>query len=212
VQADTLRGRRPQLPKRYTRPARFARTYASDVRIFTIGHGNRPFEDLVATLASACVTRLGDVRAFPASRRNPQFAREALETALPPLEITYRWLPKLGGRRRKGPEPSPNPSWTVQAFRNYADYMDTAEFQEGLDELLALAGEAPAAFMCAETHPSQCHRRLVADKLASLGHEVVHLITPSRSESHRPPPFLRLDGDRLRYDRPVNKEGQIRLE
>jgi uncharacterized protein (DUF488 family) len=181
------------------------------VRIFTIGHGNRPFEDLVATLASTGVTRLGDVRAFPASRRNPQFAREALETALPPLGIEYRWIPKLGGRRRKGPEPSPNPSWTVQAFRNYADYMDTAEFQEGLDELLALAADGEAAFMCAETHSSQCHRRLVSDKLASLGYEVVHLITPSRCEPHRPPPFLRLDGGRLRYDRPVDEKGQIRL-
>jgi uncharacterized protein (DUF488 family) len=192
-------------------PACRGRGYPRNVRIFTIGHGNRPFEDLVATLASAGVTRLADVRAFPASRRNPQFARAALETTFPGAGIDYRWLPKLGGRRRKGPEPSPNPSWTVQAFRNYADYMDTAEFHEGLAELLALAGEDPAAFMCAETHPSQCHRRLVADKLASLGHEVVHLITPTRREPHRPPPFLRLDGDHLRYDRPVDEKGQIRL-
>ncbi len=181
------------------------------MRIFSVGHGNRPLEDLVATLASPGVTRLGDVRAFPASRRNPHFAREALERTLPEHGIGYRWLPKLGGRRRAGPKPSPNPAWQVAGFRNYADYMDASEFHEGLAELLALAAEGPAAFMCAETHPSQCHRRLIADKLASLGHEVVHLVSPSRSEPHHPPSFLRIDGDRLRYDLPVDDAGQVLL-
>jgi uncharacterized protein (DUF488 family) len=99
----------------------------------------------------------------------------------------------------------------VQAFRNYADYMDSAEFLAGIERLLTLAAQQPSAVMCAETHPSQCHRRLIADKLASVGHEVVHLITPARSEPHRMPPFLRVDGERLRYDVAVDKEGQARL-
>src|ERR1035437_5312047 len=169
----------------------------------------RPGAILATCGSSRSATGTG--RSRTASRRNPEFARAALETTFPGGGIDYRWLPKLGGRRRKGPEPSPNPSWTVQAFRNYADYMDTAEVHEGLAELLALVGEDPAAFMCAETHPSQCHRRLVADKLASLGHEGVHLIPPTRREPHPPPPFLRLDGDHLRDDRPVDEKGQIRL-
>jgi uncharacterized protein (DUF488 family) len=170
------------------------------VRIFTVGHGNRSLENFLATLASGGVARLADIRSIPASRRNPHFARAALEKSLPAAGIAYRWLPKLGGRRPKGPSPSPNPAWTVDAFRNYADFMDTPEFAEGLAELLALAAEGPTAYMCAETHPSQCHRRLVSDKLTSLGHEVVHLISPERRETHVLPPFLRLDGDRLRYD------------
>jgi len=53
--------------------------------------------------------------------------------------------------------------------------------------------------MCAETHWSQCHRRILSDKLWSLGHEVVHLITAARAEPHQPPPFLYVEGDRLRY-------------
>jgi hypothetical protein len=65
--------------------------------------------------------------------------------------------------------------------------------------------------MCAETHPSQCHRRLIADKLVVLGHPVVHLITPQRRESHVCPPFLRVDGDRLRYDRAVPPASQSPL-
>jgi uncharacterized protein (DUF488 family) len=178
------------------------------VRIFTIGHGARPFEELIETLASAAVTQLVDVRSFPGSRRHPQFGREVLAEALPGSGVDYLWLPALGGRRKGSGLPSPNPSWQVEAFRNYADYTDSAEFAAGLTTLLDLAARAPTAFMCAETHPSRCHRRILSDKLWSIGHEVIHLITPTRSEPHRPPPFLRVDGDRLRYDLAVDEGGQ----
>jgi hypothetical protein len=36
----------------------------------------------------------------------------------------------------------------------------------------------------------------------------VHLVTPSRSEPHRLPPFLRIDGDKLRYDVAIDESGQ----
>jgi len=170
------------------------------VRLYSVGHGTRTFDALVEVLASAAVTSLADVRSFPGSRRNPQFGREVLAEALAGAGVAYHWLPALGGRRRLGPGPSPNPAWRVDAFRAYADYMDSDEFLEGIEALLALAGSAPTAFMCAETHWSQCHRRLIADKLWSLGHEVIHLIEPSRAEPHHPPPFLRVDGAHLRYD------------
>jgi uncharacterized protein (DUF488 family) len=170
------------------------------VRVYSIGHGARPFEELVETLASGGVGRVVDVRSFPGSRRNPQFGRALLEEELPGAGVDYRWLPALGGRKKlRGP--SPNPAWQLEAFRAYADYTDTPEFARGLDELLTLAAERPTAFMCAETHWSSCHRRILADKLWSLGHEVIHLITPARAEPHHPPPFLRVDGDHLRYDR-----------
>jgi uncharacterized protein (DUF488 family) len=85
------------------------------------------------------------------------------------------------------------------AFRNYADYTDTDEFRAGLAELLALAAQVPTAYLCAETHWSRCHRRIISDKLCSLGHEVIHLITPTRHEPHTPTPFLHVEGDHLRY-------------
>jgi uncharacterized protein (DUF488 family) len=173
------------------------------VRLFSIGHGARPFDELLQTLASGPATQVADVRSFPGSRRNPQFGREAMARALADAGVAYAWLPELGGRRRarKDGAPSPNPSWRVAAFRAYADYMDSPWFADGLAALLALAAARPTAFLCAETHPSRCHRRLIADKLWSLGHEVIHLIDPARAEPHAPPPFLRVDGDRLRYDR-----------
>jgi uncharacterized protein (DUF488 family) len=171
------------------------------VKIFSVGHGARELDELVEVLASGPVSTLVDVRSFPGSRRHPQFGREVLSEALAGAGVAYHWLPALGGRRKLGPGPSPNPAWRVEAFRAYADYMDSDAFREGVDALLALAASSPTAFLCAETHWSQCHRRLLADKLWSLGHEVIHLITPTRAEPHQPPPFLRVDGDRLRYDR-----------
>jgi uncharacterized protein (DUF488 family) len=139
------------------------------------------------------------VRAFPGSRRHPHFGRESLEKSLPAAGLEYHWVPALGGRRKLKKD-SPNRAWQVAGFRAYADYTDTPEFAAGLAWLLELAAEKPTAFMCAETHWSQCHRRILADKLWSLGHEVIHLISPSRQEPHHPPPFLRVDGAHLRYD------------
>ena len=181
------------------------------MRIYSVGHGARSLDDLVATLGAAGIATVVDVRSFPGSRRHPQFGREALAASLPARGVEYAWEPRLGGRRKRGPLPSPNPSWQVEAFRNYADYMDTEEFAGGLAALVERAARAPTAFMCAETHWSQCHRRLLSDKLWALRHEVVHLITPTRVELHHPPPFLRIDGPRLRYDLPVDDDGQVRL-
>ncbi len=181
------------------------------MRIYSIGHGARPLDELVALLAAAGVTTLVDVRSFPGSRRHPQFGREALAAALPARGLAYVWEPRLGGRRRRGAVPSPNPAWQVEAFRNYADYMDSDEFAAGLAALVERAERAPTAFMCAETHWSQCHRRLLSDKLWALRHDVVHLIAPGRSELHHPPPFLRIAGARLRYDLPVDEDGQVRI-
>lgn len=169
------------------------------VTIFSVGHGTRPFDELVETLASGGVTGVADVRSFPGSRRNPQYGKDIFAAELAGAGVAYDWIPELGGRRKLQAE-SPNFAWTVPAFRAYADHTDTPEFARGLERLLALAAERPTAFLCAETHWSQCHRRILADKLWSLGHEVVHLIDPRRHQPHQPPPFLRVDGDRLRYD------------
>lgn len=181
------------------------------MRIFSVGHGARTFAELLATLAGGDVKTIVDVRSFPGSRRHPQFRRDELPRALAAAGLAYHWEPRLGGRRKATRSPSPNPSWKVDAFRNYADHMDTPEFAAGLAQLLTLAARSPTAFMCGETHWSQCHRRLLSDKLWTLRHDVMHLIRPDKSELHHPPPFLRVDGPRLRYDLPVDEDGQVRL-
>ncbi len=73
--------------------------------------------------------------------------------------------------------PSANGAWRVKAFRDYADYMATARFAEGLAELLELARRERPAIMCSEAVPWRCHRRLITDALIVAGAEVVHILS-----------------------------------
>lgn len=125
------------------------------------------------------VTDLVDVRSFPSSRKYPQWNQDAIEDALP-ADIGYRWIRDLGGRRHTAAGvTSPNGAWRVTAFRDYADYMATEEFQSGLAELLRVANESVPAIMCSEAVPWRCHRRLITDALIVAGVEVFDIMTVS---------------------------------
>jgi len=153
------------------------------VVVYTIGHSTRSIDEFIALLTGAGVTRIVDVRAFPMSRRHPQFNKDALSVSLPSAGIDYRHMPALGGRRhaKKGVR-SRNGLWKVEAFRNYADYAETAEFGEAIDALETLARERPTAFMCAEAVWWQCHRRLITDYMLVRGWTVVHLLGPGQQQ------------------------------
>lgn len=150
--------------------------------IYTVGHSTRDFDEVLAMLQNNEITHLVDVRSFPSSRKFPQWNQPAIIDALPP-DIEYRWIPKLGGRRHtpKG-VPSVNDAWRVKAFRDYADYMDSDEFTEGLNELLDLAGHGRPAIMCSEAVPWRCHRRLITDALIVAGADVAHIMSATTVE------------------------------
>ena len=94
-------------------------------------------------LRDAGVTRLVDIRRFPASRRSPHLARTELAVTLPALGIDYRFEgDALGGRRRRPKnQPSRHPAWRDPAFSAYADHMDTADFRDALQRLEHLGSE-----------------------------------------------------------------------
>ena len=150
--------------------------------MFTIGHGTRPAEELVACLREADVETLVDVRRFPGSRRNPQFGQEALAETLSEAGIVYRHAEELGGRRSGEPGEQRFGCIRVPAFRSYAARMTAEPWQRALAEALA---EPTPCFMCAETLWTRCHRRLVAELLVARGRAVTHLIRPGRSEPHK---------------------------
>lgn len=168
--------------------------------LYSIGHSNRSLEVFLDLLAEHGIGCVADVRAFPASRRWPHFGKEALAASLGARRIGYEWMPALGGRRPRRVADSPHVAWTVAAFRQYADYADTAEFTAGLDQLCALAAKRPTVFLCAEALYWQCHRRLIADHLVVAGHRVVHIEGAGRWSDHRLPDFARVVGGRIVYD------------
>ncbi len=144
------------------------------------------------------VDLLVDVRTVPRSRHNPQFNRETLPGALAPAGIGYLHMPGLGGLRRARPD-SRNLGWRTPGFRGFADYMETAEFEKNLAELIRLAGERQAAIMCAEAVPWRCHRSLISDALLVRGVAVGHILSASRAEPHSLTPFASVEGVRITY-------------
>ena len=104
-------------------------------RIWTIGHSTRPIEDFIAALKASEIKLVADVRLLPGSRRHPQFNQESLIDSLGKADIRYEHFPELGGRRKPKPD-SRNTAWRNDAFRGYADYMETREFGNGIERLL----------------------------------------------------------------------------
>jgi len=167
--------------------------------LFTIGHSNRPVEALLAMLREAGVTRLVDVRAVPKSRRWPQYDGASLKRSLAAQGIEYVWRGDALGGFREPASGSPNVA-VDGAFRGFADHMATPAFARAIDELLAVAGRAPTAIMCAEKLPARCHRSLITDYVLARGIDVVHLVGPGERQPARLNPAARAVPGGLVYD------------
>jgi uncharacterized protein (DUF488 family) len=166
--------------------------------IHTIGHSNRPLDDFIALLRGAGITRLADVRAAPASRRYPHFARAALGAALLDTGIAYHWLGAvLGGHR--SPRPDSENTALAPVWRGYADHMQTAAYAAGLAELERHALKQPTAIMCAERNPADCHRNLISDSLIARSWCILHIIGANETRTHTPNPAARWADGGLSY-------------
>ena len=172
---------------------------SSDRAIFTIGHSNRSLAAFLAILAAHGAGRILDVRRFPASRKWPHFDAEPLARSLAAAGIDYVGMPELGGRRKPRTD-SPHTAWRVDAFRGYADFMDTPEFAAGLVRVEALASERPSALMCAEALPWRCHRSLIADALLARGWRVLEILSEKEARPRKLSAFARVEGTRVIYD------------
>jgi uncharacterized protein (DUF488 family) len=153
--------------------------------LYTIGHSTRSSNELIEALKAHEIQTLVDVRAFPASKRLPQFNREALDASLGAAAIRYAWMKNLGGYRKKIRDDSPNIAMRNASFRNYADYMLTLGFEEAMRALLALAETSRTVYMCAERVYFHCHRMLISDWLVAHGQEVLHIDGTGPAKPHR---------------------------
>jgi len=170
------------------------------MRIWTIGHSTRAIADFISLLEENEIKLLADVRAWPASKRYPQFNKDALAASLCARGIRYEHFPELGGKRKSKPD-SRNTAWRNASFRGYADYMETEQFQRGIERLLDVSrSDGATAIMCAEAVWWRCHRSLIADYLKARGLEVLHILGVNKSEAHPYTPAARIVNGELSYE------------
>ena len=169
--------------------------------VFTIGHSNRPLPEFLGLLAAHGIDLVADVRKMPRSRANPQFNGNTLAGELEAAGIGYEQIPELAGlrSRAKSRATAANAGWRNASFHAYADYMQTAEFAEGMRQLLALAADRRVAVMCAEAVWWRCHRQLIADALVVRGVTVRHILGAGRADEHKLRDMARVSGTSVTY-------------
>lgn len=166
--------------------------------VLTIGHSTRTLEEFIGLLRAHGATRVVDVRTVPRSRHNPQFDEALLPGSLKNTGLGYVHMPGLGGLRhaKRG---SLNSGWRNASFRGYADYMQTPEFEQSLDELVQLANQERIVLMCAEAVPWRCHRSLIGDALVVRGIEVRDILSPTSEKPHVLTAMARVRGTKITY-------------
>jgi len=151
--------------------------------VMTIGHSTHPIREFIHLLKAHQVKRLVDVRTVPRSRHNPQFNRNQLSPTLHSAGLHYTYMPGLGGFRHARRD-TLNVGWHNASFRGFADYMQTPDFRNNLDDLIELAKSERIAIMCAEAVPWRCHRSLIGDALLAQGIEVREIVSAVRARPH----------------------------
>lgn len=151
--------------------------------IHTIGHSTHSSEKFINLLRASHISMLVDIRRFPASRRYPHFNRDVLAKDLQKHDIEYIHMEMLGGRRQPRPG-SVNTGWRNTSFRGYADYMETAGFQQAVSALEEHGKKKSVAIMCSEAVWWSCHRSLVADYLKWKGWKVLHIMGEGKTQEH----------------------------
>lgn len=170
--------------------------------IYTVGHSTHPIDEFIRILDVFEIEQVVDVRTIPRSRHNPQFNEDELREQLLRHAIEYVRLEGLGGLRHTT-RTSINTAWKNASFRSYADYMQTPEFAEALEELIDLAKGKRIAIMCAEAVPWRCHRSLIGDALSIRNMKVEDIVNEGTSKPHLLTPWAKVDGNKITYPGPI---------
>jgi uncharacterized protein (DUF488 family) len=142
-------------------------------RVFTIGYEGADVDRFLMALKDAGVETLADVRAVALSRKRG-FSKSALRDALASQDIDYRHFRELG-TPKEGRQAARAGDGALMR-RIYCDeVLTSAPAQDAFRELAALAGDQPICLLCFERDPENCHRRVLAQRLAEQGWEIVDL-------------------------------------
>ena len=141
--------------------------------LFTIGYEGADTERFTAALRAAGVATLADVRAVAASRKRG-FSKSALAAGLSEAGIAYAHLRGLG-TPKAGREAARAHDAGLMRRIYCEEVLETGAGQTALDALAALAEAGPTCLVCFERDPERCHRRILSERLAERGFEVMDL-------------------------------------
>lgn len=141
-------------------------------KLYTIGYEGATIDAFLDTLGAAGVRMLVDVRAVPLSRK-PGFSKNKLAAALAERGIGYRHLQRLGtpadGRNAAR-------AHDMAKMRDiYLDHLEAPDAQAEMAMLLDQMRESPAALLCFERKPEDCHRSVLIEALGVPDADVEHL-------------------------------------
>jgi uncharacterized protein (DUF488 family) len=147
--------------------------------LFSIGHSNIAAERFVAMQRAVGVTAIADVRSTPVSRFCPWFSAKNLAPLLAKEGIGYAaYGVELGGRPH-------DPALYRDGIADFEAMARQADFQAGLDRLVADAARCRCCVMCSEREPLECHRCLLVTRaLAARGLNVGHILYDGTIEPH----------------------------
>ncbi len=142
------------------------------MKIFTIGYEGTTMDAFLASLKSAGVEQVIDVRALPLSRR-PGFSKNVLAATLRDNGIGYVHLKELG-TPKPGRDAAKKGDWRTME-QVYSGQLGLPEAQAQAAQLRDLAAEKPSALLCFEHNPLHCHRTMLLRE-EGQGFEVVDLL------------------------------------
>jgi uncharacterized protein (DUF488 family) len=142
-------------------------------RVFTIGYEGADVDRFLMALKDAGVETLADVRAVALSRKRG-FSKSALRDALASQDIGYRHFRELG-TPKEGRQAARAGDGALMRRIYCEEVLTSAPAQDAFRELAALAGDQPICLLCFERDPENCHRRVLAQRLAEQGWEIVDL-------------------------------------
>jgi uncharacterized protein (DUF488 family) len=132
------------------------------VTLFTIGYQSATLPEVIATLKTAGVDIVVDVRAVAASRR-AGFSKTILRASLEAEGVEYAHLRGLG--TPKAGREAARKGRIAEMEAIFAAHLETPEAQEALAQATAIARGRAAALLCFEACAKGCHRRIVAARI-----------------------------------------------
>ncbi len=132
--------------------------------IYTVGYESATIDDFIATLKTAGVERIIDVREYPLSRKKG-FSKNTLHALLEANDIEYVHLKGLGDP--KDGRDAARAGDFKKFMQIFSKHMKTATAQSDLKIAIELAQDKISCLLCYERKPEECHRTIVAEAIAA---------------------------------------------